>query len=161
MRAFNPISYHNGSVWPHDNAVCIAGLMRYGFVEEAHRLVQAQLDAADISDGRLPELFAGFDRQRVGVPAAYPGSCSPQAWASAAPLLWLRALLRLDPWATKGQIWIDPLLPSSIRHLDVRGIPIGNELMHVIVDDGHVEITGNGAFELVQRTRSPLTTAFD
>lgn len=96
MRAYNPVSYHNGSVWPHDNALCAAGLARYGFREEAHRVIEAQLEVADVHDGRLPELFTGFARRTVRQPAAYPTSCSPQAWAAAAPLLWLRTLLGVD-----------------------------------------------------------------
>src|SRR5690606_15299791 len=94
MAAYNPVSYHNGSVWPHDNALCAAGLARYGFIEEAHRIIEAQIDVAQAYRGRLPELFAGFERGRPHVPAAYPTSCSPQAWAAAAPLLWLRTMLR-------------------------------------------------------------------
>ena len=82
MGAYNPASYHNGSVWPHDNAVIAAGLMRYGFVEEAQRIATALLDAADYSDGRLPELFCGFSREQYSEPVPYPTACSPQAWAA-------------------------------------------------------------------------------
>ena len=64
MSAFNPVGYHTGSVWPHDNSICAAGLARYGFVEHAQRIILAQLDVAEAHDGRLPELFAGFDRTR-------------------------------------------------------------------------------------------------
>jgi glycogen debranching enzyme len=123
MRAFNPVSYHNGSVWPHDNALCAAGMARYGLVDAAHRIIEAQLEVADIHDGRLPELFTGFDRARVRQPAAYPTSCSPQAWAAAAPLLWLRTLLGLD--ATVGPIadarpvaappWLGDIRLSGVR----------------------------------------------
>ena len=72
MAAFNPVSYHNGSVWPHDNAICAAGLMRYGYVEEAHRVIGAQLDVSEAFRGRLPELFAGFARGRPASPASLP-----------------------------------------------------------------------------------------
>jgi glycogen debranching enzyme len=71
--------------------------MRYGFVDEAGRLIEQLLDAAEVNDGRLPELYAGLSRADIAVPVAYPSSCSPQAWASAAPLLMLRTLLRLEP----------------------------------------------------------------
>ena len=101
-RAYNPVSYHNGSVWPHDNAIAAAGLVRYGRVEEAHRIITAQLDVAAEYEGRMPELFAGFSRAELPVPASYPTSCSPQAWASASPLLWLRTLLRLAPSASNA-----------------------------------------------------------
>ena len=86
MGAYNPISYHNGSVWPHDNALIAAGLMRYGFVAEAQRVALALLEAADEFGGRLPELFCGFDRSTSGRPVPFPTSCSPQAWASATPV---------------------------------------------------------------------------
>ena len=72
MGAYNPISYHNGSVWPHDNALIAAGLMRYGFVEEAQRIATAVLDAADAFGGRLPELFCGFDRATYPAAGALP-----------------------------------------------------------------------------------------
>ena len=102
MAAYNPVSYHNGSVWPHDNALCAAGLARYGHIDAAHRVIEAQLAVAATAAGQLPELFAGFDRSVISVPAAYPASCSPQAWAAASPLLWLRTLLGLEPWAPGG-----------------------------------------------------------
>ncbi|MCU1343944.1 MAG: Amylo-alpha,6-glucosidase, partial [Acidimicrobiia bacterium] len=82
MAAYNPVSYHNGSIWPHDNAICAAGLSRYGFSEAAHRIIEGQLAVATAGSGRLPELFAGFDRAELPVPASYPTSCSPQAWAA-------------------------------------------------------------------------------
>ena len=88
--AYNPMSYHNGSVWPHDNAICAAGLMRYGFVPQAQQVATGILEAADRFGGRLPELFCGFDRADFAAPVAYPTSCSPQAWAAAAPFLLLR-----------------------------------------------------------------------
>jgi glycogen debranching enzyme len=157
MRAYNPVSYHNGSVWPHDNALCVAGLVRYGLVEEAHRVVEAQLDVAGQRSGRLPELFAGFDRADVAVPAAYPTSCSPQAWAAASPLLWLRALLRLDPWAPRNQIVLEPQLPPSIRTLTVEGIRVRDHILRVLVDGDRVEVDGAGDLEVVHRARQPLS----
>ncbi|QGG95404.1 amylo-alpha-1,6-glucosidase [Actinomarinicola tropica] len=153
MTAFNPVSYHNGSVWPHDNALCISGLVRYGFVEEAHRILEGQLAAAAATDGRLPELFAGFDRGR---PAAYPTSCSPQAWASASPLLWLRALLRFDPWSGRDAVYVDPILPPWIEELSVDGIDACGGQLRVAVDPRHVEVTGAGRCEVVRAPRPPL-----
>ena len=79
------MSYHNGSVWPHDNALIAAGLMRYGYVEHAQRIATGLLDAAARFGGRLPELFCGFDRTEFDTPVPYPTSCSPQAWAAASP----------------------------------------------------------------------------
>jgi glycogen debranching enzyme len=161
MPAFNPVSYHNGSVWPHDCAITAAGLARYGFLDAAHRIISAQLDAAAAHQGQLPELFAGFDRSRLRTPAAYPTSCSPQAWASASPLLWLRTLLRVDPWASHQRVWLDPHLPERIRRLEVRGISIGDEQIDVCVEDGEVEVTGAGGFEVLRRARPPLSSLLD
>lgn len=158
MPAYNPVSYHNGSVWPHDTAIAAAGLARYGFVDEAHRLIGAQIDAAAAHHGQLPELFAGFDRRRVRTPASYPTSCSPQAWASASPLLWLRTLLRIDPWAPHDRMWIDPQLPERVQRLRVEGISIGDRRVGVAVENGHVELTGVEGLEVLARPRPPLTS---
>ena len=104
MQRYNPLSYHNGSVWPHDNAITAAGLMRYGFVEESSQVLDAILDAAAANSGRLPELYAGLPRAELPVPVAYPTSCSPQAWASATPLSALRTLLRFEPRVDLGYV---------------------------------------------------------
>jgi len=161
MAAYNPVSYHNGSVWPHDNAICAAGLARYGYVEEAHSVIGAQLAVAAHRGGRLPELFAGFDRGELASPAAYPASCSPQAWASAAPLLWLRTLLRLDPGAPEGRVSLDPQLPSWIRHLRVDGIAIAEQRLTVDVEAGRVQITGAGSLDIRSEPRNPVAAPLD
>jgi glycogen debranching enzyme len=109
MDRYNPLSYHNGSVWPHDSAIVAAGLMRYGFVEAATTIISALLDAATVNGGRLPELYAGLDREDLPVPVAYPTSCSPQAWSSAAALLMLRTLLRLEPDMGAGRFLVSPV----------------------------------------------------
>jgi glycogen debranching enzyme len=153
MSAFNPVSYHNGSVWPHDNAIAAAGMMRYGFVEEAHRVIAAQLDVAAAFGGRLPELFAGFERGHPATPAAYPTSCSPQAWASAAPLLWLRTLLRIDPWAPQLEVRIAPELPPWMDRLRVDNIKIADRTIRVNVDHGDVEIDGTGDLRVIRTPR--------
>jgi glycogen debranching enzyme len=85
--AYHPVSYHNGSVWPHDTAIAVAGLARAGLPDEARRVAAGLLDAARRSGGRLPEVLTGFDRTDDPEPVPYPHSCSPQAWAAAAPLL--------------------------------------------------------------------------
>lgn len=129
MAAYNPMSYHNGSVWPHDSAIVAAGLMRYGFVEHAQRIALGLVDAAGHLGGSMPELFCGFDIRDFPAPIPYPTACSPQAWAAASPLLLLRTLLRLEPEARSGQAWFAPtvpdrLLPLHIRHLLLAGSPI-------------------------------------
>jgi glycogen debranching enzyme len=92
-RAFDPVSYHNGSVWPHDNAIIAEGLGGYGFSLEAERIAAALFDAAlQNPDGRLPELFGGLDRAKDAPYVPYPCACRPQAWAAAAPLMLLGAL---------------------------------------------------------------------
>jgi glycogen debranching enzyme len=114
MTRFDALSYHNGSVWPHDSAIAAAGLMRYGFVEEAVRLIEQLLDAAEANDGRLPELYAGLSRADIAVPVAYPSSCSPQAWASASPLLMLRTLLQLEPRSDVGHFAASPVADGRL-----------------------------------------------
>ena len=95
-RAYDPLSYHNGSVWPHDTAICAAGAARYGRWDVVDRIVDGALDAAIRFDGRPPELFAGIARGEAPMPVAYPSSCSPQAWSSASILLLLRSMLGME-----------------------------------------------------------------
>jgi glycogen debranching enzyme len=161
MAAFNPVSYHNGSVWPHDTAICAAGLARYGFVEESHRVIGGQVDLAMAEHGRLPELIAGFTRGDPASPAAYPTSCSPQAWASASPLLWLRTLLRLDPWAPQGRLSLHPELPPWLSRLRVEGIAVAGQKLTVSVEEGLVEVSGAGPLEVMSRPRRPITAIGD
>ncbi|MFL5980791.1 MAG: glycogen debranching N-terminal domain-containing protein [Gaiellaceae bacterium] len=95
-RGYNPLEYHNGTVWPHDSAIVAAGMRRYGFHEEAGKICEALLDAAKAFSNQLPEVFAGFPRDETDVPVEYPDALKPQSWAAAAPLLALRTLLGLD-----------------------------------------------------------------
>ncbi len=151
MRAYNPVSYHNGSVWPHDNAMCIDGLRRHGCDAEAHAVLRAQLEVAQASQWRLPELFAGFSRDEVSAPASYPASCSPQAWAAAAPLLWVRALLGLRPDAPSRRLHLDPSLPPWMRHLRVEGLRIAGHDVSVEVEGDEVEVVAPPGFTVEQR----------
>ncbi|MBW3650669.1 MAG: amylo-alpha-1,6-glucosidase [Actinobacteria bacterium] len=159
MSAYNPVSYHNGSVWPHDNAICAAGLARYGFQDHAQRVISGQLEVSAKRGGRLPELFAGFDRHDVPVPAAYPASCSPQAWAAASPLLWLRTLLRLDPWVPGGKLWVAPQLPDWITSLGVAGMRLGDSTLSIRVHGDEVEVDLDGGLEVIRQPRHLLTEA--
>ncbi|HEX2075904.1 MAG TPA: glycogen debranching N-terminal domain-containing protein [Geodermatophilus sp.] len=134
MGAYNPMSYHNGSVWPHDSVLVATGLMRYGFVEEAQRIATALLDAAVAFGGRLPELFCGFDRSEYRSPVPYPTSCSPQAWAAAAPIQAVRLLLRLEP-RTVGEVWFDPAWPDRYGPIRVRDLPLGGQRVTLTVDE--------------------------
>jgi glycogen debranching enzyme len=160
MGAYNPVSYHNGSVWPHDNALIAGGLMRYGYIDEAQRVASAVLDTAAAYHGRLPELLCGFDRSDFPGPVPYPTSCSPQAWAAAAPVHLLRVLLRCDPWIPRGLLWVDPALPPSIGRLRLDNVPLAGGRVSIVVEDGQVQMGGLPAgIEVIRRGRDPLTQA--
>jgi glycogen debranching enzyme len=122
MSAYDPLSYHNGSVWPHDTAICAAGAARYGRWEIVDRIVDGALDAASEFGGRPPELFAGISRDFAPMPVAYPSSCSPQAWSSASVLLLLRTMLGLR--AERGTV--------SLQRPDLTTLPdLRLERLHV------------------------------
>ena len=104
------------------------------------------------ADG-CPSCSPGFERGHPATPAAYPTSCSPQAWASAAPLLWLRSLLRVDPWATHEEVRIAPALPPWIRRLRVDGVEIAGRRLCVSVEDDNVEITGEEGLQVIRAPR--------
>ncbi len=127
MPAYNPLSYHNGSVWPHDTAIIAAGLARYGRHDAVATIVNGLLDVARCCGGRLPELFAGIDRSVVGTPVSYPTSCSPQAWSSASPLLLVRAVLGLDVDIETNTLRIDPHLPEFLGNFRIDGICFGGQ----------------------------------
>ncbi|HEX4863643.1 MAG TPA: glycogen debranching N-terminal domain-containing protein, partial [Acidimicrobiales bacterium] len=158
MVGYNPISYHCGSVWPHDNAIVAAGLMRYGYVREAQRVIMAMIDAAIAQGGRLPELFSGLDRMELPLVVSYPTSSSPQAWAAASPLLMLRTMLRLDPWVPRGKVWLHPAVPEQIGRLRVGRIPLAGARVTVSVEGDDVSVEGlPDDLELVDAPRHPLT----
>jgi glycogen debranching enzyme len=142
MARYSPLSYHNGSVWPHDTAICVAGLRRYGFVDETNRVALGLLSAAEALGGRLPELFAGLTADEMPVPVRYPTSCSPQAWASASPLLLVRAFLGLEPDAPAGRIELDPFLPGGSSTLAVADLPLAGARVTVEVDGDAVAVRG-------------------
>jgi glycogen debranching enzyme len=118
--AYNPIAYHNGTVWPHDNSLIAAGLHRYGFREEANMIAVAMFEAAGFTHFRLPEVFAGYARADSRFPIRYPTASSPQAWATAAPFLWLRVILGLEP--REGRLDSDPLVPRRLGRVAFRGV---------------------------------------
>ncbi len=156
--AYNPMSYHNGSVWPHDNSICAAGLMRYGFVREAQQVAMGILEAAEWFGGRLPELFCGFDRSEFAEPVHYPTSCSPQAWASAAPFHLLRTLLRFDPSVPAGKLWCDPAVPTRFLPLRIESLHVAGARVSLDVSEDSWSMDGLGEIlELVRSGRDPLT----
>ncbi|WP_442942712.1 amylo-alpha-1,6-glucosidase [Nocardia sp. NBC_01503] len=146
MGAFNPMSYHNGSVWPHDTAIAVAGLMRYrhipGAVDLAERLSDGLLDAALAFDGRPPELFCGFPRTQFHSPVPYPTSCSPQAWASAAPLLLVRSMLGLDVDVPRGQLKLAPKLPRRWGRLILTDLRLGAHTLSIEAEGEAMKVHG-------------------
>jgi len=125
--AYNPMSYHNGSVWPHDNAIAASGLKRYGCDDAVERIATAMFDVAtSMRDFRLPELFCGFGREESSGVVAYPVACIPQAWAAAAPILLLQALLGLEVGDEPRTLFMSrPVLPAWVERVELRGIRLG------------------------------------
>ena len=133
---YNPMSYHNGSVWPHDNSLIAAGLARYGYKEQAGKLLTAILEAGTFMElNRLPELFCGFHK-RPGVegPTLYPVACSPQAWSAGAAYLFVNACLGMSfSVASKTVHLSKPHLPNSIDEIKLAGLRIGNATLDLKV----------------------------
>jgi glycogen debranching enzyme len=125
---YNPMSYHNGSIWPHDTAIVAAGMARYGCTDEAMRLLTALFEASLHFEGhRLPELFCGFTRRPSEGPTLYPVACSPQAWASAAVFAMLQACLGLDfrPDGDAPEVSMHaPRLPAFIPWMKVTRLAV-------------------------------------
>jgi glycogen debranching enzyme len=124
---YNPMSYHNGSIWPHDNALIALGLAHYGLKHSVAQLFKAMFDAAAYMDlRRLPELFCGFRREKQRGPTLYPVACAPQAWASATPFTLLEAALGLEFDAQRGEIRLrNPRLPAFLNEVVLRELQLG------------------------------------
>ncbi|MEO5323302.1 amylo-alpha-1,6-glucosidase [Mesorhizobium sp. CC13] len=124
---FNPMSYHNGSIWPHDTAICGAGMARYGARDAVVRLMSGTFEAAVHFNMRLPELFCGFTRSPGEAPVAYPVACLPQAWSSGSAFMLMQACLGIEIDGFRGEIRVTrPRLPIGIDHLSVRRLGVGN-----------------------------------
>ncbi|MFN2471301.1 MAG: glycogen debranching N-terminal domain-containing protein [Gaiellaceae bacterium] len=140
--AYNPISYHNGSVWPHDNSLIAAGLARYGRWAEAQRIVRRIVGVARHFDHELPEVFAGFQRAETSFPIAYPTAARPQAWAAGTPVLLLQVLLGLEPdreHQTLDSVAPDEL-PSWAGSLRLAGVRAFDHRWSVRLDRGAVTV---------------------
>lgn len=137
---YNPIGYHVGTIWPHDNAIVAAGLARYGFRDEANRISLAQFEAASFSDHRLPEAFAGIDRELARFPVPYPTACSPQAWATGAPFVFLGVMLGLT--VSDGEVGIEPRVPDEVGRIFVKGLHAFGKRWDIeaIGTNGHVRL---------------------
>jgi glycogen debranching enzyme len=124
---YNPMSYHDGSIWPHDNALIALGLARYGLKHSVEHVFKGLFDAATYMDlRRLPELFCGFQRERRRGPTLYPVACAPQAWASATPFTLLEAALGLEFDAARGEIRLrNPRLPAFLNEVILRELQLG------------------------------------
>jgi glycogen debranching enzyme len=135
-KGYNPIGYHLGTVWPHDNALIGAGLKRYGFAEQACRVFDGIAAAAgEFEHHRLPELWTGFSRASYGTPIRYPVACHPQAWAAGSLPFLLRHLLGVEPEALDGRLHIRaPTLPEGINWLEVHGIRVGGASVDLRLD---------------------------
>jgi glycogen debranching enzyme len=140
---YGPITYHNGSVWPHDNSIVGAGLAKYGHTEGTDRILAALLDAASILEfHRLPELYCGFPRRPGQGPIEYPLACAPQSWAAGSVFLLLRACLGLSVDATEHRVTVSrPRLPSFLRELHLRGLRVGDAFVDLAMY-AHEEDTG-------------------
>jgi glycogen debranching enzyme len=136
---YNPMSYHNGSVWPHDNALIAAGFARYGKREETARLFESLFAASTYMDlRRLPELICGFPRQRSRGPTSYPVACSPQAWAAATPLYLLQSCLGLSFEAEANRIiFRRPVLPEFVNDITLTGLSLPAGKVNVQVRRAH------------------------
>jgi glycogen debranching enzyme len=121
---YNPMSYHNGSVWPHDNALIAMGFARYGLKDLAVRILTAMFDVAIYQDlRRLPELFCGFIRRPRRGPTGYPVSCAPQAWAAAAPFALLGACLGVRILERRNEAhFVDPVMPEFLTEVVLHGL---------------------------------------
>ena len=156
---YNPMSYHNGSVWPHDNAMIASGFARYGYKRQAMRIFEGLADAAlHVDLRRLPELFCGFPRKRSQTPTSYPVACSPQAWAAVTPLSLLRSCLGIGFEPSALQITFDhPVLPDFLNEVVLRNLAIGEERIDVSVrrSNGEVAVSAlkrHGALRLMIRS---------
>jgi glycogen debranching enzyme len=130
---YNPMSYHNGSVWPHDTALCAAGIARSGDREGALRLFRAMFDTASHFEMRLPELFCGFARKHGNMPVSYPVACLPQAWAAGAAFMLLQACLGVDVDGRTGEIRVHrPRLPLGVDRVSVRGLAVGEHQVDLV-----------------------------
>ena len=142
---YNPMSYHNGSIWPHDNAIIAAGLARYDFRAEAQLIMQGMFEASLAMDlHRLPELFCGFPRRNGEVPTEYPVACSPQSWAAGAVFLLLQALLGLEIDAAAGVVrFTRSRLPPFLDEVRLSNLRVGQACLDLVLERHPNDVTIN------------------
>jgi glycogen debranching enzyme len=158
---YNPLSYHNGSIWPHDNSIVASGLSKYECKDKAGRILLGLLDASRWADlGRLPELFCGLDRRHGEGPTLYPVACSPQAWASGAVFLLLQACLGVSVQGANNLVLFDhPFLPEGIPQLSIEGLRTREGSVDIFIerqnDAVRVDVTDQkGKIEVVDTERA-------
>lgn len=142
-RRYNPIGYHDGTVWPHDNAIAVAGFRRYGYREHVARVMAGIVDAAvHFEHDRLPEVFAGFTRQEFSIPVHYPVACHPQAWAAGAVPFMVESALGLQPDAFNHRLQVSqPVLPESVNELTLKRLRVGDARVDLAFRrDSHGEV---------------------
>jgi glycogen debranching enzyme len=141
--AFNPLSYHNGTVWPHDSALAAWGLARHGHVEASRRVARALIEAAGHFQWSLPEVFAGFARADTPFPIAYPTAARPQAWAAGTPILLLRVLLGIEPDRPRQRLvtTIEDEVPSWLEGVRLEGVRAFGRTWTVTVERGNVNVS--------------------
>lgn len=140
---YNPLSYHNGSVWPHDNALIASGMARYGFKELAGKILLALLDvSATVELRRLPELFCGLERRKGEGPTLYPVACSPQTWSAAAGYLVVQACLGISVHDGEKKVVLDqPYLPEGIPQLIIKDLRSGDTSVDLQLDRDHNSVS--------------------
>jgi glycogen debranching enzyme len=133
---YNPMAYHNGSIWPHDNALIALGLAHYGFQSEAMEILTGLFDASlNVDLHRMPELFCGFPRRSGEGPTLYPVACAPQSWAAGAVFLLLQSCMGLSLDAVERKICFQrPLLPEFLERVTIRNLAVGEALVDLALE---------------------------
>lgn len=147
-KAFDPQSYHNGSVWPHDNSLIAWGLKKCGYANEANHVISSLIDACKFFDNRLPELFCGYQRVNGQPPIIYHETCSPQAWASGSIILFIQTMLGLYPDAPANILYVKPTLPGWLKYVTVKNLKVGPESVNLEFR----RVNGTTTFDVIGKT---------
>jgi glycogen debranching enzyme len=146
--AYDPQSYHNGSVWPHDNSIIAWGLKKYGYSGEANMIITSLIEASKHFDYRLPELFCGYPRKDNEAPIIYHSTCSPQAWASGSIILFIQTMLGLYPDAPNNVLYVKPELPEWLNLITIKNMVVGSEKVSIEFK----RVNGITTFDVIGKT---------
>jgi len=141
---YNPTSYHNGSVWPHDNSIIINGLIRYNYRREAIKVINGLIKASQyFKYNRLPELFCGFSHKKTERPIEYPVACSPQAWACGSIYLIIQSLLGINADVINDRIYLKPIFPDKTNKVEIKNLKIGDNRADftLIKEENYIKIS--------------------